>query len=785
MIEFEVLEELEFFKVLDFIAKYAITELGKKKIKELRPFENKGMASKTGALVAEAKEILIEKDIPPIEFLPDLNDALRKSTIENGLLDKKEIFEILKLAQVSRKLFQFFKSVSFESKIYEEYLSDLFVDKVFESQIQRIFTANGEVRDNASKKLNEIRIAIREKQAELQSVVERILKNLSENYLVQEEYITQRDGRIVLPVKSEHKRHLKGFIHSESATGKTVYIEPEETLELNNEILSLKFAEKREVERILREITKIIGSRGSELEHALNLIAFADVLFSIAKYSFEIVGSFPTLDDEKPEEVIEARHPILLKKYGREKTVPLNVKIEREKIIVITGPNAGGKTVAIKNFGLLHLCVFAGIHVPVHPDSNFHFYSKVLIDIGDRQSIENDLSTYSSHLSNIKKILEKADSESLILLDEIGTGTDPAEGAALAAAILFELKKKGAVVLATTHHGSLKVIANNTDGFQNASMEFDIESIQPTYRFRQGLPGSSYAFEVAERIGLKKNFLEGAKKFLDSDKQKLEDFLIDIEKKSANLNKKLRELEIENSRLEGLSNLYKKKIEKLEEEKSKIILEAKARAEEMISEMNREFEATIKKIKETKAERSAVKEGKQKLNEIKTKVFKEEVKSSKAKPEEIAELKVGDFVGIRNSSTVGEVEFIDKAKKRATITSGSLKLQVKIKDLVRAEKPRTSRRSSAREVEKIIASLPGSRLDIRGRRAAEVEFDVVKFIDDAYTAGLQEVEIIHGKGTGALKKTVWDILKSHDNVKSFSFAKIELGGEGVTVVQLK
>ncbi len=785
MIEREVLEELEFFKVLDFIANYSHTELGKQRIQELRPFENKEQAVKTGLLVSEAKEILIEKDIPPFEFIPNLTEALRKSKIENGVLNKKEIFEILKLAGVSRKLFQFFKTISFKNKIFDEYLKKLFVDKVFERQIERIFTSNGEVKDNASKNLNEIRTSIREKQALLQNVVQKILKDLSANYLVQEEYITQRDGRIVLPVKAEHKRHLKGFIHSESATGKTVYIEPEETLELNNEILSLKFAEKREIERIFRELTKIIASRSDELKQALDLIAFADLLFSIARYSFEIVGAFPTVDNSRPEEIIEARHPLLLKKFGRSKTVPLSIKIEDEKIIVVTGPNAGGKTVAIKNIGILHLCVFAGIHVPVHPDSNFHFYSKVLVDIGDRQSIENDLSTYSSHLSNIKRILEKADAGSLILLDEIGTGTDPSEGAALAAAILFELNKKGSTVLATTHHGSLKIIANNTPGFLNASMEFDMENISPTYRFRQGIPGSSYAFEVAERIGLEKDFLEGAKKFLDKDVRKLEEFLIDLERKSAHLNERLRELEIENSRLKGLSELYKQKLEKLESQKSEIIRKTLMEAEGMLSEMNREFEATVKKIKESNANKKVVREGKEKINALKRNFEKLNYSVKEDNDEKITELAVGDFVGIRNSSTVGEVVLIDRAKKRATITTGSLNIQVKIEDLVRAEKPYSSKSGGAADVAKILSGLPGGRLDIRGRRPDEVEFEIVKFIDDAYIAGLRDVEIIHGKGTGALKNTVRKILKKHENVKNFEFAKIELGGEGVTIVYLK
>ena len=786
MIPSSVLEQLEFDKVLEYIAKYAATEGGRQRILNLHPYDSIEIIEENGKAVKEAKDILIEKDYPPISYLPNLKDILYKSRIENGMLRSEEIKSVLALAEISSVTAKFFKSLELNVPYLKQYAERLFYDKAFEKQIKRIFNESGEISDAASPKLREIREEILLKSEHLRNVVNRILKRLSDTFLVREEYTTQRDGRIVLPIKVEHKRKVKGFIHSESATGQTVYIEPEETLELNNEILSLKFAERREIERILRKITALIGERSAELLDSFEIISYLDEQFAKAKYALEIIGAFPTINNNAKEKIIEGRHPVLLKKLGREKTVPLDMEIAEDKVIVITGPNAGGKTVVLKNFGLLHLMVYAGIPIPAHPDTNIHFYEEILLDIGDRQSIEDDLSTFSSHLSNIKEILERANDKTLILLDEIGTGTDPSEGAALAASTLIALRNKGAVVLATTHHGDLKILANREKGLQNASMEFDADTISPTYRFKQGMPGSSYAFEVAERIGLPKEIIEKAKDFLETDRRKLEEFLIDVEKKSARLSKKLHELELENARLRGLSRLYKEKIEKLEKSKNKIIEETRLKAESYLAEMNREFENTIKEIRESNARKEKIKEGKDKIKQFReAEVFKKAEPKAKEEGLSVEELRVGDFVALKNSGTVGEVISIDHSKKRAIIIAGSLKLQVKISDLVKAEKPKEKKTQSADVLGKIVSGVKSSRLDIRGKKPEEVEFEVIKFIDDAYAVGVDKIEILHGKGTGALKKTVWEILEKHEAVRNFHFAKIEYGGEGITVVELK
>lgn len=778
MISSNAISILEFEKILSHISKHAFTELGKDQILNHCPYAEKIEAIQFGEFVSEAKFALIQNDIPPLEYLSNLKKSLSNSRIEGAILTLKQINDIKKLAVVSRTVKNYLIASCSETNLASTYSDHLFSDRSFEKQIEKIFTDSGEIRDDASHELRRLRSKINEKSEALRKTVNRILKQLSKSMLVREEYITQRDGRIVLPVKAEHKRHVKGFIHSESATGQTIYIEPEESLELNNTILSLNFAERREIEKILKNITKLIGNNSYELEVSLQNISEIDKIFSVAKYSVEIIGEFPTIDESKPLKIIDGRHPLLLQKIGRKNTIPLNLEIKEDRITVITGPNAGGKTVVLKAVGILSLLVMSGIHIPVHADSNFWFFKNVVADIGDQQSIEDDLSTFSSHLSNINKILNISNSHTLVLLDELGTGTDPDEGAALAAAFLLKLQENNSVVFATTHHGNLKLLANDHPGFQNASMIFDIERLVPTYKFQLGLPGSSYAFEVANRIGINYSIINVAKENLDEDKNRIEEFLVDLELKSNRIKEKLDKYEIENTRLTGLTNLYQSKIKKLEKEKRDIILEAKTKAGEYLKNVNKEVEHTIKRIKESNAEKSVIVEEKKKINDLKRKT-KIEI-SDLDEVEQISSLpEIGDFVKIKDTTTTGEI--IDISDDIAQIISGNIKLKARLNRLQKIKRIKNEIKSDYRSYS---VSTPNIRLDIRGKKPEEIEFELIKFIDDAHLNSLSQIEIVHGKGTGVLKNFVQEVLKKHDAVKSFDFAKIEMGGEGVTIVKL-
>ncbi|NWG27729.1 MAG: endonuclease MutS2 [Ignavibacteriaceae bacterium] len=782
MIDNSVLEKLEFQKVLTNVANYTLTENGKKYILGLLPSSDLNKIIFEGESVSEAKEILIRNIPPQIDYIPDLFETIAQSKIEGVVLSSKKIIEILKLAKVSRGLFQFIKNNSGIAPKLSRLQDSLVIDKVFEHHIEKVIDETGEIKEKASQKLFDIRKQIREKQSSLIKSINSIMKSLDADGLVREDYLTLRDGRMVIPVKAEHKRHLRGFIHSESATGQTVYIEPEQTLELNNEIVTLGFAEKREIERLLKDLTTLIGKESEKLKEALRTIAYIDSLFARAKYSIEIMGSFPSIDDSKSFYLSDARHPVLLKKLGRDSTVPLSFKLDKQRIVIITGPNAGGKTVVLKTLGLLSLLLQSGIHIPVNPDSNFHLFSNILIDIGDEQSIEDDLSTFSSHLNNLKNILIKADENSLVLLDEIGTGTDPTEGSALAAAILLKLRDIGSLVLASTHHGSLKVIANNESGFINAAMEFDHEKLKPTYKFKLGVPGSSYAFEIARRSGIDENIILSASEFMDSDKYKIETFLSELEAKSGKLEEKLNQLEIENSRLSGLSVLYRNNIDRLEKEKKEILKKAKTDAEDFLNGVNKKVENVIKQIRESGAKREVIRESKKIISDLKEetkKIYQPEV----ALKTEISDFSVGSFVLIKNTSTSGRIILIDKERNKAMIESGSIKMQVDLNDLVidtsiKTEQPVTHYHNFNQPVTQY-------RLDIRGKKPEEADFEIIKFLDNSYMTGQDRIEILHGKGTGALKRTVKDILDKHEKVKNYYFAPIEFGGEGITIVELK
>jgi len=781
MIDNDVLEKLEFHKVLKFIANYAVTDGGKAAVDLLKPLTDKDIIVYNLKLVEEAKDFLIKKGSSPLEFIPDIKEDIFKSRIEGSILNTKKILDIKKLAAVSRLIRSLFQKEE-EYNLLKALTSDLMADKNLENQIEKVLTPEGEVKDSASIELRKIRNEIIKKKEELTKSINKIIKRLKDEDFVREDYLTLRDGRMVIPIKAEHKRHIKGFIHSESSTGQTVYIEPEETLELNNEIVSLFFAEQREVERILRELTKIIGDKSKELYDSYDLIIKIDSIFARANYSIEVMGCFPDIEQNKNFRILDGNHPLLLKKLGRSSTVPLNFELGNEKVIIITGPNAGGKTVVLKTIGLLSLMLQAGIHIPVNPDSNFLIFKKILLDIGDQQSIEDDLSTFSSHLKNLKMISEAADESSLVLLDEIGTGTDPTEGSALAAAFLKKLLSKSSLTFATTHHGNLKIFAFEVEGINNASMQFDHNSLSPTYKFKLGVPGSSYAFEIAEKSGLDKNIIQDAKTYIDSEKHNLEKFISEVEAKSFELEKKLNETELENLRLKSLSNLYKNSYEKIEKEKKEIIKKTKDNAEKFLLDLNKKFENTIRKIKESNAEKSAVKEGKKVISEIQSEVatLSKEIEGDSQLNDSF---NVGDYVTISNSNSVGKIIEINNDKKKATVLIGSIKVLANLNDL-KYSKP--VKEEIGNTIQNYIKT-PNTnyRLDIRGKRANDAEFEIIKFIDDSYQYGYERVEIIHGKGTGALKKLVNEILSSHIGIKQFYYAPVDFGGDGVTIVEFK
>ncbi|MBE2280411.1 MAG: endonuclease MutS2, partial [Ignavibacteriaceae bacterium] len=637
-----------------------------------------------------------------------------------------------------------------------------------------------EIKDSASKLLYSIRKDIKEKSDELRRVVSKLVKKLTDEDISRENYTTLRDGRIVIPVKTEYKRQIKGIVHSESSTGHTSYIEPDSILEINNDLVSLGFAEKREIDRILRELTVRIGLSSPELLSTFNELVKLDLLFAKASFSIKIRGCFPEMDPSEPFFISQGRHPALILKNGINKTVPFNFRSSENKVFVITGPNAGGKTVFIKSIGLLALMVKYGYHIPVSEDSNFYFFEKIFVDIGDSQSIDNDLSTFSSHLSNIKGILENSDKNSLIIIDELGTGTDPEAGSAIASTVLDQLFESGGLVFCTTHLSDLKLLAEERKGFENASMAFDVAEIKPSYEFRQGIPGYSYAFEILTRLGYKNDFVERAKNFLSGESAEINSLLLDLEQKNSTLKLQLSEYAHENEKLKKLRESYERRVTELEKEKNQILKQTKNEAEELVVKANSELQELIKSIRSSSASQQDVSKANKFIGDLKAETSNLENKIFETT--EKVDFKIGDAVKIKDTTTLGEI--IEIKGNKALIQAGFLKLTVELKTLTLINKEDKKIAKHALTSTNYLETA-AFKLDIRGERAGEIEFKVVKFLDDAYSSSLDKVEILHGKGTGALKKTVHQILKEHEWVESFNFAPVEIGGEGVTIVTLK
>jgi len=776
------LEKLEYFKVLEQITRFAHSELAKEKILSIRPLQEIENIQKSGNLINEAKSLLIINIYPPEEFEVNLLESLAHSRISGNILSVRRIREIGNLLITSRRYLNYLsQNQNNAPNLKNQFWEFLFVDKNLENRIDSIIDVTNEVKSSASPKLREIRKSITDKEIALKKVVERKLKALNSESMLQEDFLTIYDGRYVFPVKAEYKRQINGLIHSESSTGQTVYIEPTEILESNNELISLRFEEKREIDRILRQLTEQIGQSSKYLQMSLETLVEIESIFASAKYSLEIDGCFPQIDKDKPLKLIRSFHPILLRRL-KENTIPLNLDFKKNNILLITGPNAGGKTVVLKTVALLSLLVQSGLHVPTSSDSHFYLFDNIMVDIGDEQSIEDNLSTFSSHLANIKKILEQADSQSLILLDEIGTGTDPNEGSALASAILLELSRKNSKVIASTHQSNLKILANYSEKFENASLEFDVEKIEPTFILKQGEPGASYAFEVAKRIGLSNHIIEEAKEYVSENKKQVEELLVKLQKQSNELKEKLQSAEKENSRLLGLTSLYEKQSNEIKKKKTDIFAQARKEAQNLVFEANKKIENAIKQIRESNGDKDVISQSRKIVTEIKesiTKIEKAEVgKESNFKSNKLS---VGDFVKLIEGNTIGKISEIDEKKRKLSIISGNFKISVKIDEVEKVNHKEEKNLYHKNDYHSTLNSLV---LDIRGKKPEEVEFEIIRFLDDAFASNIKQVEILHGKGAGVLKATVHQLLKNHEFVESFQFAKIEFGGEGITVVNL-
>ena len=748
-------------------------------------------------------ETLMQDGVPfPVRDYNDLREEFHHLAIDGTVISLESMFALKPTLSALSYVFKFFKSEASDKVPYLKALAEgVSIDNHIFTEINRLIDDKGEIPDNASSELAEIRRDIRRKQSSIDHRMHKILiEAKNSGWTDSTAEMTIRNGRPVIPVRAADKRELRGFIHDESATGQTVYIEPAEIFETNNEIKELEYAERREINKILLAFTKILRPEIPNLIMAWRLLGLLDFIRAKALLAHEYNCVIPEVVDEPMFNWIEARHPLLeqkLKGQGKQIT-PLDLKLGNDsRILVISGPNAGGKSVCLKTIGLIQYMLQCGLAIPVKIDSKCGVFHDMFIDIGDEQSLENDLSTYSSHLINMKELLEHGDERTLFLIDEFGTGTEPQLGGAIAEAILLRMNEKHSFGVVTTHYANLKLLADNHPGIVNGAMLFDTRYLQPLYVMMIGKPGSSFAFEIAKKIGFPHEILDSAaeisgREHLDFDQQLQQ---LEIEKKE--VRKKEYELKVADKLLDEIVTKYKNHLAEIEKKKKQLLHEANKEAQALIDGANAKIERTIREIKEAQAEKNRTKELREELKAMKQNLADEEKSLSKQlKAEEKEEtpsedLKVGDMVCINELEVVGELLAISDTD--VTIQFGDVRLRTT------ADKLRKISRSQARKAQQNPLYLRKSimndinekaekfnlTLDVRGQRGDEAVDNVAKYIDEANLLSIKEVSILHGKGNGILRKLIREYLSKQSCIQNFSDASLETGGAGITRVTLK
>jgi len=778
-LQLESLKELEFASVLDVIARFCYTELGKEIILSTLPQDNILWLRKEHQLVWEMTELLSKDDTIPLENLIDIRNILHKSLIQNAVLSTSEILNICDGIKVSRLLKHFFSARQEKYPNLAELSSILHENRILEKHISDAIDDTGAVKDIASKELLKIRREINEKSIKLRNRLQRIMKNVADNEMLSDDFYTLREGRFVLPIKVEHKRHIPGIIHGISQTGLTVFLEPSEIIEMNNELSLLQNEEKREIYRILSNLTSEIGNEAYKILTSLDIIAHIDSLIAKAKYSLEFGGIKPEIHDINEIYLSRLYHPLLVHSKTKKKVVPLSIEFnEIKRGHLISGPNAGGKTVALKSIGLNIAMALSGIFPLGECRTNIR---TIYSSIGDHQSIEHDLSSFSSQIIQIREILSSYSSNSLVLIDEICAGTDPQEGAALASGILDTLIESKAFFVTTTHQSSLKSYALNRKEIENDSLEFDEKELKPTYKFLQGIPGNSYAFFLAKNLGFSDLVISRAKRYLTTKQTELEESIKQLQKFRNEAEELRLQAEQDKQIAENIRKDYEEKFKEIKTKKKELINNARTEAYEIVAKANALVENTIREIKESQRDLNEIRKDFNKSKKQIEKNYEESLKASKSDESIILEFNIGDAIQTLDSNEVGTVIDIDKNSGFAIVEFNNLKFKMPLAQLIKAKQ---QTKSTYKTPNYINFSLK-SRLDIRGKRVDEGLKEVENYISQAIIANLNQISIIHGKGTGALRESIHNYLRDHNSVASFRLGTLAEGGAGVTVVELK
>ena len=787
--------KIGFKRVREMLCSLCISQMGLEKADAMAFSNDKSLIVKSLEQTEEFLRLL-QTGVPfPVRDFHDLREAFHQIQIEGTCLSVEDLFALKPSLNVLEAILRFGHSESAtEFPRLKSLIENIFIDRNIFTEANRLVDDKGEIPDNASTELLEIRQSIRRKQGGIEKRIRQIMGDAkTAGWVDQKSEITIRDGRLVIPVKASDKRAIRGFIHDESATGQTVYIEPAEIFDTSNEIKELEYSEKREIHRILMAFTRLLRPYLSELRKAWNMLGELDFIRAKTLLAQQIGGVKPEIQDTPYINWQQARHPLLeqkLKSQGKQ-VVPLDLQLDKDnRILVISGPNAGGKSVCLKTTGLLQYMLQCGLMPPMRVDSQCGLFESLFIDIGDEQSILDDLSTYSSHLINMKALLEHADGNTLFLIDEFGTGTEPQLGGAIAEAILLELNKKQAFGMVTTHYANLKLLADNHEGIINGAMLFDTKFMQPMYLMVTGKPGSSFAFEIAKKIGFPKQILDDAANITGDQHLKFEKQLQQLEVDKKTIRKKEQDLRIADQLLTEVVEKYKGLLAELEGKKKQYLREAAAEAQELIQKANSQIERTIKEIKEAQAEKTKTKEIRQNLEKTKQEIAQKakEVAEVKKKEEGEVVLKVGDTVCIEEMQVVGEILAISDTD--ATILFDTVKLRTspdKLRKVSRAEARKTQRRWQAGIAEDLSEKAEHFELtlDVRGKRAEEALDIVDKYLDEARLLSIKEVSILHGKGNGILRKLIREKLSHNRDIERFCDASLETGGTGITRVYFR
>ncbi|QCK14404.1 endonuclease MutS2 [Mangrovivirga cuniculi] len=792
-------EKLGFQYIRKTLSEGCKTKAGKEFVDKIRFSHHKNDVSKMLTQTNEYKMLLEEGVVIDLADGIEISPFINKIKLSGAWLEAIELLQLVQYLSKSLSLLTFFESQSEEFPSLKRLGENLNIPRHLFKEVERAIDEKGTVRNTASKELNLIRKDLIDAEVKARKVLNRVMSDADKQGFIPEGMtLTVRGGRMVIPVQAEYKRVLKGFVHDESSTGQTVFMEPTEVLEINNDIRDLQLRERREVIRILTSLTEQFSPFFEDLGQIIKYIGLLDFIRSKARLAQTLEAVYPGINKDGKLEIVDGFNPVLLLTHqGSEKPVrPLTVHLERDqRILIISGPNAGGKSVALKTMGVIQYMLQCGLLVPVGEGSTFPLFRDIFADIGDEQSIENDLSTYSSHLKNMSHFLKFCGKRTLFLIDEFGTGTEPKFGGTIAESILEELLKSLAYGVITTHYGNLKARAESTEGLINGSMLFDQQKLEPLYMLEQGKPGSSFAFEIASKTGIPKSVIEKAKSLLGEETVNMEELLHQLEKERLSFS----QLVAENSKLKkDLSSQlqsFRDKESNLEANRKKYINEAKAEAKRLIKEANKEIENTIRRIKEVNAEKEATKEARQKLSEKESKLkVKEQPKETEVEGYDVEEgpINVGDSVRIKGQEATGEV--MSLKGKDATVAVGQLQTTIKLNRLEKVSK--RSARKQEREKKfsggGVYQSLNmnqrlaefNSELDIRGKRVEEAFNVVESFMDDAHMFGIKEVRILHGKGNGVLKDFVRNQLGNMSFVKSYRDEHADRGGAGITIVKL-